>query len=43
MIKELIRHTEQSDVESMVFYSQILIEKGKLDKAFFYLNHCLKY
>eukprot|EP00347_Sterkiella_histriomuscorum_P019334 403342040 len=43
IIKSIIKFSQQTDVEAMVFYSQILMENGKYDKAFYFLNHCLKF
>lgn len=43
ILKDVIAKSQQSDVEAMLLHSEILMEKGKLDKAFFLLNHCLKF
>ncbi len=43
IIKEIIFESTETDVEAMSLYSEIMIEKAKYDKAFFYLNHCLKF
>jgi len=43
MIKDIIRQSNESDVEAMIIYSELLIDLEKYDKAFYYLNHSLKY
>jgi hypothetical protein len=40
-VKELI--SVHQDREAMVLMAEIKIQKGKLDKAYFYLDHCLKF
>ncbi|CDW77388.1 glutamine amidotransferase [Stylonychia lemnae] len=42
-IKDIIRSSNETDIEAILVYSEILIELEKYDKAFFYLNHSLKY
>ena len=42
-IKQLILDSNLENVEAMITYSELMLNRQKTEKAFFYLNHCLKF